>query len=84
MLVAGHETTGSALTWTMYLLARNPDKMAKAQEEVDRVLSGGKVQPTMADYGELRSAIHTFRAPIHRGLEITYLYSDGILHCLGR
>ena len=54
MLVAGHETTGSALTWTMYLLAMNPDKMAKAQEEVDRVLSGSKTQPTMADYGELR------------------------------
>jgi cytochrome P450 len=54
MLVAGHETTGSALTWTMYLLAMNPDKMAKAQEEVDRVLSGSKTQPSMADYGELR------------------------------
>lgn len=31
MLVAGHETTGSALTWTLYLLATNPDKMAKAR-----------------------------------------------------
>lgn len=36
-----------------YLLAKNPEKMAKAQEEVDRVLQS-RVQPTMADYGNLR------------------------------
>ncbi len=31
MLVAGHETTGSVLTWTLYLLERNPAAMAKAR-----------------------------------------------------
>ena len=31
MLVAGHETTGSVLTWTMYLLEQNPSAMAKVR-----------------------------------------------------
>ncbi|PSC76848.1 carotene epsilon-chloroplastic [Micractinium conductrix] len=53
MLVAGHETTGSVLTWTVDLLARNPDTMRKAQEEVDRVL-GSRDKPTMEDYMNLK------------------------------
>ncbi|XP_059646791.1 carotene epsilon-monooxygenase, chloroplastic [Cornus florida] len=40
MLVAGHETTGSVLTWTLYLLSKDPSSLIKAQEEVDRVLQG--------------------------------------------
>ena len=31
MLVAGHETTGSVLTWTLYLLEQNPRAMAKVK-----------------------------------------------------
>ncbi|KAF5829446.1 CYP97C3 [Dunaliella salina] len=53
MLVAGHETTGSALTWTLHLLVQNPDKMAKAQAEIDAVLKD-RPQPTFEDYRELR------------------------------
>ncbi|KAB1199544.1 Carotene epsilon-monooxygenase, chloroplastic [Morella rubra] len=40
MLVAGHETTGSVLTWTLYLLSKDCTSLVKAQEEVDRVLQG--------------------------------------------
>lgn len=40
MLVAGHETTGSVLTWTLYLLSKDPSALSRAQEEVGSVLQG--------------------------------------------
>ena len=40
ILLAGHETTANALTWTWYLLARNPEAEARLHAEVDRVLGG--------------------------------------------
>ncbi|KAL5720608.1 hypothetical protein ACHQM5_013261 [Ranunculus cassubicifolius] len=42
MLIAGHETTAAVLTWAVFLLAQNPSKMRKAQEEVDSVLGQGR------------------------------------------
>ncbi|GAB2257704.1 hypothetical protein Droror1_Dr00013864 [Drosera rotundifolia] len=52
MLVAGHETTGSVLTWTVYLLSKDSHSLAKAQEEVDRVLQGRP--PSYEDTKELK------------------------------
>ncbi|XP_062165801.1 carotene epsilon-monooxygenase, chloroplastic isoform X2 [Alnus glutinosa] len=52
MLVAGHETTGSVLTWTLYLLSKNSTSLVKAQEEVDRVLQGRP--PTYEDIKDLK------------------------------
>nr|QCU55162.1 carotene epsilon-monooxygenase [Camellia fraterna] len=52
MLVAGHETTGSVLTWTAYLLSKDPSSLSKAQEEVDRVLQGRS--PTYEDIKNLK------------------------------
>ncbi|KAE8098397.1 hypothetical protein FH972_016465 [Carpinus fangiana] len=52
MLVAGHETTGSVLTWTVYLLSKNSTSLVKAQEEIDRVLQGRP--PTYEDIKDLK------------------------------
>jgi cytochrome P450 len=45
MFLAGHETTATALTWTWYLLAKNPTAESRLHEELDRVL-GGRVPGT--------------------------------------
>ncbi|MFZ0211309.1 MAG: cytochrome P450 [Candidatus Acidiferrales bacterium] len=40
LLLAGHETTATALTWTFYLLAQNPEAEAELISELKTVLSG--------------------------------------------
>ena len=48
---AGHETTANLLSWTLYLLARNPDVLAKLRQELDGLLQG-KI-PDAADMQQL-------------------------------
>jgi cytochrome P450 len=52
LLLAGHETTALALSWTWYLLAHHPDVDAAMQAELQSVL-GGRL-PTAADLPQLR------------------------------
>lgn len=40
LLLAGHETTAVALSWTWYLLAQHPEVESKMQEELEAVLAG--------------------------------------------
>lgn len=47
LLLAGHETTANALTWTWYELGRNPAALAELDAEVRRVL--GDRPATAAD-----------------------------------
>lgn len=51
IFLAGYETVANALTWTWYLLDRNPEAADRMAEEVDRVLSGRDA--TLEDYGKL-------------------------------
>lgn len=44
-VIAGHETTASALTWTLGILARHPEHQDAIAEEVRRVTGGGVPTP---------------------------------------
>lgn len=52
MLIAGHETSAAVLTWTFYLLSKEPIVMSKLQNEVDCVL--GDRFPTIEDMKKLK------------------------------
>jgi cytochrome P450 len=52
LLIAGHETVASSLTWTWYLLARNPRAWETLRQEVETQL--GDRLPTSADLANLR------------------------------
>lgn len=43
LLMAGHETTAKALTWSLYLLARAPEWQARVREEVRQVAGDGLI-----------------------------------------
>jgi len=52
VLIAGHETVASTLTWATYELAKNPRIVQKAKQEVQEVL-GGRT-PTYQDVKDLK------------------------------
>jgi cytochrome P450 len=51
LLIAGHETTATTLTWMWYLLCQNPAAVDEVQAEVDQVLAGRL--PTASDFPRL-------------------------------
>lgn len=54
-LIAGHETTSGLLSFAIYFLLQHPEVLAKAYEEVDRVLGPDpRVAPTFAQINQLR------------------------------
>jgi cytochrome P450 len=44
-LLAGHETTAKALTWTFYILARAPEWQQRLRDEVLAVVGNGPIGP---------------------------------------
>jgi cytochrome P450 len=64
MFFAGHETTGLALTWMWYLLARHPEVAVSVRGELATVLQGRA--PTVQDLPNLRYT----RMVIHETLRL--------------
>lgn len=52
LMLAGHETTANALSWTWMLLSQYPEVRTKLQRELQEVLEGRA--PTVADIPRLR------------------------------
>ncbi len=54
-LIAGHETTSGLLSFALYFLLKHPDVLARAYDEVDRVLGPDpRALPTYAQVTKLR------------------------------
>lgn len=51
MMLAGHDTTANALSFTFFLLSQNPQVLRKVEEEVERVFSG--LRPKMEEVPKL-------------------------------
>ncbi len=56
LLLAGHETTANALSWTFYLLSQNPEAERCLHDEIDGVL--GDRLPGLEDVPRLQYAEH--------------------------
>ena len=59
-LFAAHDTTSTALTWSLAYLATNPEIQDKLQKELDSVLEGGRL-PTGDDLPKLGYAEKIFK-----------------------
>lgn len=64
IFIAGHETTSNLLTWTLYLLARHPDVLARLRAELHEHLHG-----SIPDAEALQKLVYT-RAVLNESLRI--------------
>ncbi len=57
-LLAGHETTANALSWTFHLLCRHPQWMDVIRREAQQIITGKP--PAMEDFASLPRTLHVF------------------------
>jgi cytochrome P450 len=59
LFLAGHETTANAISWALYLLARNPSVEDRLVSELDEVLAGAP--PSVESLGRLPYAANVVK-----------------------
>ncbi|MBI5915213.1 MAG: cytochrome P450, partial [Bacteroidetes bacterium] len=64
LFAAGHETSATALSWTLWLLAQHPDVLQKLRDEVETVLEG-----RMPAFEDLRKLTYTMQV-ISEGMRL--------------
>lgn len=67
LVVAGYETTATAMSWAFYELARHPEQLARARAEADAALTDGSAP----DIGKLSFTVRCFK-------EALRMYPSGI------
>lgn len=64
LMLAGYETTASALTWTWYLLSQNPEAFQRMRAEARAILQGAAPH-----YGDLERLVYT-RQVLNEGMRL--------------
>ena len=76
MLLAGEDTTANTLAWMTWLLFTNPQALARARDEVDRLMPKGNVVGTV----EQLSALQEVEACAHEAMRLRPVAPFNILH----
>jgi cytochrome P450 len=70
LLLAGHETTATALAWTVYHVSRHPPVLAKIRAELATVVGGGGL------CGDQVTRLEYLEAVVKEGLRLTPVLPD--------
>lgn len=79
LFLAGHETSASALTWAVYLLAKAPDVQARVHQETTLVM--GQRAPEQRDMKELALTRNVFRETLRLFPPVGFMVREASQTC---
>ena len=68
-MAAGHETTGSSVTWAMFLLGLHPEDQQQVHDEIDDLLSDGDPDRDLT-FDEIRNRLRFLEAVVMETLRL--------------